>query len=62
MINVVVLHEGYSLGIKKPKKPLIIKNFIDGVNACGDKGIISNSWTLIPLQMFVLQGFVHQQS
>jgi len=48
-------------GNKKPQKPLIIKNFIDGVNACGDKGVISNSWTVIPADVAVLQGFVHQQ-
>jgi len=48
-------------GNKKPQKPLIIKNFIEGVNRCGDKGIVSNSWTLIPADVAVLQGFVHQQ-
>lgn len=48
-------------GNKKPQKPLIIKNFIDGVNACGDKGVISNSWTIVPADVAVLQGFVHQE-
>ena len=61
MINVVAYMKVIPPGNKKPQKPLIIKNFIDGVNACGDKGIISNSWTLIPADVSVLQGFVHQQ-
>ena len=61
MISVVAYMKVIPPGNKKPQKPLIIKNFIDGVNACGDKGIISNSWTLIPADVSVLQGFVHQQ-
>jgi len=62
MINVVAYMKVIPPGNKKPQKPLIIKNFIDGVNACGDRGIVSNSWTLIPADVAVLQGFVHQQS
>ena len=61
MINVVAYMKVIPPGNKKPQKPLIIKNFIDGVNACGDKGVISNSWQLIPADVSVLQGFVHQQ-
>ena len=61
MISVVAYMKVIPPGNKKPQKPLIIKNFIDGVNACGDKGIISNSWTVIPADVSVLQGFVHQQ-
>ena len=32
-------------GNKKPQKPLIIKNFIEGVNAVGDKGCYSRIYT-----------------
>jgi len=48
-------------GNKKPQKPLIIKNFIEGVNRCGDQGIIVNSWVPTLCDVAVLQGFVHQQ-
>lgn len=61
MINVVAYMKVIPPGNKKPQKPLIIKNFIEGVNRCGDKGIVSNSWTMIPADVAVLQGFVHQQ-
>jgi len=61
MISVVGYMKVIPPGNKKPQKPLIIKNFIEGVNRCGDKGIVSNSWTLIPTDVAVLQGFVHQQ-
>ena len=61
MISVVGYMKVIPPGNKKPQKPLIIKNFIEGVNRCGDKGIISNSWTVIPADVSVLQGFVHQQ-
>ena len=47
-------------GNKKPQKPLIIKNFIEGVNKCGDKGVVVNSWNVIDADVSVLQGFVHQ--
>lgn len=61
MISVVAYMKVIPPGNKKPQKPLIIKNFIEGVNRCGDKGIVSNSWTVIPADVAVLQGFVHQQ-
>ena len=47
-------------GNTKAQKPLIIKNFIEGVNRCGDKGVISNGWSFVPADVAVLQGFVHQ--
>ena len=61
MISVVAYMKVIPPGNKKPQKPLIIKNFIEGVNRCGDKGIVSNSWTVVPADVAVLQGFVHQQ-
>ena len=61
MISVVGYMKVIPPGNKKPQKPLIIKNFIEGVNRCGDKGIVSNSWTLIPADVAVLQGFVHEK-
>ena len=61
MISVVAYMKVIPPGNKKPQKPLIIKNFIEGVTRCGDKGIVSNSWTVIPADVAVLQGFVHQQ-
>lgn len=61
MISVVSYMKVIPPGNKKPQKPLIIKNFIEGVNRCGDKGIVSNSWNIVPADVAVLQGFVHEK-
>lgn len=61
MITVVAYMKVIPPGNKKPQKPLIIKNFIEGVNRSGDRGIVSNGWTIVPADVAVLQGFVHQQ-
>ena len=61
MISVVGYMKVIPPGNKKLQKPLIIKNFIEGVNRCGDRGIISNGWTIVPSDIAVLQGFVHEQ-
>lgn len=60
MITVVAYMKVIPPGNKKPQKPLIIKNFIEGVNRGGDRGIVSNGWTIVPADVAVLQGFVHQ--
>lgn len=44
-----------------PQKPEILKKFIQGVNACGDVGIISNESTIIQgADVAVIQGWVHE--
>ena len=49
-------------GNKSPQKPLIIKNFIEGVNASGDQGLVSIGWSIIDADVSVIQGYVHKNS
>ena len=53
-------------GNKKAQKPLIIRNFIEGVNRhgkqFGDQGVILNSWTVVDADVSVIQGFTHENS
>ena len=53
-------------GNKKAQKPLIIRNFIEGVNRAGkkfgDQGVILNSWTVVDADVSVIQGFTHENS
>jgi len=60
MITVVGYMKVIPPGNTKLQKPLIIKNFIEGVNRGGDKGLITNTWNTVPCDVAVLQGFVHQ--
>ena len=62
MIKVVSYMKCIPPGNKKPQKPLIIKNFIEGVNASGDKGIVLNTWSIVDADVAVIQGFTHQDS
>ena len=43
-------------GNKKAQKPLIIRNFIEGVNRAGkkfgDQGVILNSWTVVDCLLY----------
>lgn len=46
---------------KNPEKPLILTNFIEGVNRCGDRGeAVSGDWT--PSDVAVIQGYAHEDS
>ena len=62
MIKVVSYMKCIPPGNKKPQKPLIIKNFIEGVNAVGDKGLVLNTWSIVDADVAVIQGFTHQDS
>jgi hypothetical protein len=42
-----------------PQKPEILKKFIQGVNACGDNGIVSNSDIVQPSDVAIIQGWVY---
>jgi hypothetical protein len=54
--------KGIPPGNTNPEKPAIIKNFVEGVNACGDSGIIVTDYTPIDADVAVVQGFVHPGS
>lgn len=49
-------------GNKNPEKPMLLENFVQGVNAVGDKGSIIHTFQYEPADVGVLQGFVHPGS
>tara|TARA_B100001013_G_scaffold636_3_gene514 strand:- start:7561 stop:8514 length:954 start_codon:yes stop_codon:yes gene_type:complete len=62
MLRVVAYMRVIPPGNKNPQKPLIIKNFIEGVNRAGDQGLVINSWQIVNADVSVIQGFVHKDS
>jgi len=53
---------GIPPGNSNPEKPMIIQNFIRGVNAVGDKGAVVTGWHPMNTDVAVIQGFVHANS
>ena len=51
---------GIPPGNKNPNKPVMLKNFISGVNACGDQGLIVDKKEYVDCDVAVIQGFVHE--
>ncbi len=49
-------------GNSNPEKPALLKNFIQGVNLVGDRGLIVDSYHPIDTDVAVIQGFVHANS
>lgn len=43
-----------------PEKPLILDNFCQGVSAAGDQAIAHRSMTVLPCDVALIQGFVHE--
>lgn len=60
-LNVVGYIGGIPAKNKNPEKPLILKNFIQGVQSCGDSGLIHDGMHL-PTDVGVIQGWVHEES
>lgn len=60
-INVIAYSGGIPAKNKNPEKPLILKNFIEGVNAAGDYGMVHDGLHL-PSEVALIQGWVHQDS
>lgn len=60
MINVVSYLAGIPAGNKNPEKPRSLTNFIVGVNAVGDRGIINDNPQLMKSDVAVIQGYVHE--
>lgn len=54
--------KGIPPGNSNPEKPLLLKNFIQGVNAVGDRGILVEDLRYVQTDVAVVQGFVHQNS
>ena len=57
---------GYASGIpnphKNPHKVDILKRYIDGVNKCGDKGILHQGNNIVDADVNLIQGWVHAGS
>lgn len=49
-------------GNSNPEKPALLKNYIEGVNKFGDKGVIINTFHPMDTDVAVIQGFVHANS
>lgn len=62
MITVIAYMKVIPPGNSNPQKPAIIRNFIEGVNRCGDKGLVTSSRSIIDADVAVIQGFVHKNS
>lgn len=56
----VAYYGGIPPGNKNPEKPLILDNFIAGVNLSGDEGIQYHGTVPIPCDVALIQGFVHE--
>lgn len=62
MVTVAAYLKGIPPRNQNPEKPQLLYNIIEGVNSCGDKGIIVNDFTPINSDVGVIQGFVHPGS
>ena len=62
MITVASYLMGIPPGNNNPEKPQLLKDFIAGVNTCGDKGAVVQGWHPMDTDVAVVQGFVHPGS
>lgn len=56
----VAYYAGIPPGNNNPEKPAILDNFIAGVNASGDYGIAHQGTNVVPCDVALIQGFVHE--
>jgi hypothetical protein len=56
----VAYYGGIPPGNKNIEKPLILDNFCQGVNASGDTAIQHRAMTVLPCDVALIQGFVHE--
>lgn len=59
-LTAVAYYAGIPARNNNPEKPLILDNFISGVNASGDTGIAHRGSNIIPCDVALIQGFVHE--
>jgi hypothetical protein len=59
-LTAVAYYGGIPPNNNKPEKPLILDNFIKGVNASGDNGIAHHGMNTITCDVALIQGFVHE--
>ncbi len=56
----VAYYAGIPPGNKNPEKPAILDNFIKGVQAAGDTAVAHRAMTVLPCDVALIQGFVHE--
>lgn len=61
MFTVVSYLKGIPPGNKNPEKPAALTNFVNGVNLCGDRGMLSDDIKLQNADVAVIQGYVHEE-
>lgn len=59
-LKAVAYYGGIPARNNNPEKPLILENFIKGVNAVGDEGVLHRGMNVIPSDVALIQGFVHE--
>jgi hypothetical protein len=60
-LTVISYLKGIPAKNNNPEKPRVLTNFIKGVNATGDVGIVSDDTVIKKCNVAVLQGFVHEE-
>jgi len=59
-LTAVAYYAGIPPDNNNPEKPAILDNFISGVNAVGDQGIAHRRTNILPCDVALIQGFVHE--
>lgn len=59
-LTAVAYYAGIPSKNNNPEKPLILDNFVAGVNLVGDQGIAHRGTNIIPCDVALIQGFVHE--
>lgn len=59
-LTAVAYYAGIPARNNNPEKPLILDNFIAGVNVSGDNGILHKGMNVIPCDVALIQGYVHE--
>lgn len=59
-LTAVAYYAGIPARNNNPEKPMILDNFVAGVNQAGDLGIAHRENTVIPCDVALVQGFVHE--
>lgn len=60
-ITAVAYYSGIPAKNNNPEKPLILDNFLSGVTASGDIGIAHRGSNIVPCDVALIQGFVHEE-
>lgn len=59
-LRAVAYFSGIPAKNNNQEKPLILKNFLEGVEKCGDKAIAQHEMRVIDADVALIQGFVHE--